>query len=480
MKESGQKISRRGFLGMGAVAGIAAGVAAMKSSANPKEAFAAEGGAPDLTVKYHNSIDDLFQFTDEFERYDAYKTAFNRIRYAIKGKAEPITDEDYEPFVEMYSKPLVPPYTPGETPGYDRVDSAFKVCAAGTAQAAGAGSGSNPAWYRDKDGTIYNTSFVGNEASDFRYNKKAFAVNPERHEFESIEKATYTIKKVATKYGASIVGIAPYDERFVFKSVIYDVKDAETGKVIPELLDTRKPVEFNFEPKSVIVIGYEMDYEAYKMSPSLITGYTNRQAYCNNGLITFNIAMFLRTLGYNARNSENDMQPLTAWGIMAGLGESSRMGMLVTKEFGPRLRLSVVYTDLELNYDKPKTFGVREFCEVCQVCADLCPSGAVSKVKSPYDPENKPMTIGEQKGVIGKWYLHSQKCLSNWYFPVGQCELCVAVCPYNKPQTWNHDLVKLVTLVPGLNSLARYFDHFFGFGSPATQEEMIAFWERTV
>ena len=60
------------------------------------------------------------------------------------------------------------------------------------------------------------------------------------------------------------------------------------------------------------------------------------------------------------------------------------------------------------------------------------------------------------------------------------CGICITVCPYNKPQTWNHDLVKVVTLVPGLNRLARYFEHFFGFGYLATKDELVDFMVRDI
>ena len=53
----------------------------------------------------------------------------------------------------------------------------------------------------------------------------------------------------------------------------------------------------------------------------------------------------------------------------AGLGELSRMGTLVTEEYGSRVRLAKVFTDLEIKPDRPKTFGVWAFCKRCKKCA---------------------------------------------------------------------------------------------------------------
>ena len=59
--------------------------------------------------------------------------------------------------------------------------------------------------------------------------------------------------------------------------------------------------------------------------------------------------------------------------IDAGLGELGRNGLLTTEQFGPRLRLCKVLTDLPSELDSPVDMGVQHFCETCERCAEACP-----------------------------------------------------------------------------------------------------------
>ena len=61
-------------------------------------------------------------------------------------------------------------------------------------------------------------------------------------------------------YGADLVGIAPYDERWIYSSQVC-VPTTMSGEVIKEKANLHQEIDFGFEPKSVIVFAVEMDYE---------------------------------------------------------------------------------------------------------------------------------------------------------------------------------------------------------------------------
>ncbi|MDW7709924.1 MAG: hypothetical protein SCH98_05575 [Deferrisomatales bacterium] len=65
--------------------------------------------------------------------------------------------------------------------------------------------------------------------------------------------------------------------------------------------------------------------------------------------------------------------------VDAGLGEISRMGYVITKEYGPRVRLGGVTTDLPLVPDRPVDIGVEDFCTICKKCARCCPSRSIPR-----------------------------------------------------------------------------------------------------
>ena len=91
------------------------------------------------------------------------------------------------------------------------------------------------------------------------------------------------------------------------------------------------------------------------------------------------MAAFIANLGYpaTANHFSHYDALLVPLAVDAGLGELSRMGYLITKEFGPRVRLAAVTTDLPLVPDKPVDIGVRDFCSICKKCAVCCPSGSI-------------------------------------------------------------------------------------------------------
>ncbi len=125
--------------------------------------------------------------------------------------------------------------------------------------------------------------------------------------------------------------------------------------------------------------------------------------------------------------SLNDTALTIPLAIQAGLGEYGRHGLLITKEFGPRVRLGKVFTDLPLTYDQPITFGVREFCEICRRCTQACPPKAISNDP----PDAKVHNVSNIKSV-NKWSVDAEKCFGFWVKQNSDCSICVRVCPYNK------------------------------------------------
>jgi epoxyqueuosine reductase QueG len=106
-----------------------------------------------------------------------------------------------------------------------------------------------------------------------------------------------------------------------------------------------------------VAIAVEMDYETIALSPSSLEGAATGLGYSRMSSVGYSVATFIRALGYRAFANGNDVSLSIPYAIAAGLGELGRHGMLITPEYGPRVRLVKVFTELELKPDKPKTFG---------------------------------------------------------------------------------------------------------------------------
>jgi len=237
---------------------------------------------------------------------------------------------------------------------------------------------------------------------------------PEPYPFDSAEQATADIRKVAAFAGADLVGVCAYDDRWMYDG-IYDTK----GK--------SKPLDIPDDLTSVIVTGEAMDKELTATVPSALAGSATGMGYTNDCVTLLTMAQYIRNLGYRAYATMNDSALAVPLAVQAGLGEGGRHSLLITPEFGARLRLGKIFTDMPLVHDKPMSFGVQEFCMICNRCAKGCPPKAIS-----FDaPSDKIFNRSNLKGVV-KWSTDAEKCFKFWVNQNTDCSICIRVCPYNR------------------------------------------------
>lgn len=238
---------------------------------------------------------------------------------------------------------------------------------------------------------------------------------------------TQEVKSLARYLGADLVGIARLEESYVY-------------------LDRNVPYTY------VVSLAVEMDYNLIKLAPSRRTSTTLWKAYNDLSEITVHLAAHIRGMGYPARAHHQGTGELllVPCAVDAGLGELSKMGFLITKKYGPRVRLAAVTTDLPLEVDQPVDLGVQDFCEKCSKCARHCPSKAI--------PEKKTWVRG-----VHKWQLDGDRCVETFSKTFG-CTMCIRYCPWNKPDTLLHKISRGVAVRSALarSLLTQADDWFYG------------------
>ncbi|HMA77037.1 MAG TPA: 4Fe-4S dicluster domain-containing protein [Candidatus Krumholzibacteriaceae bacterium] len=201
--------------------------------------------------------------------------------------------------------------------------------------------------------------------------------------------------------------------------------------------------------KTAIVIVAPMNVEMFKKAPSNSVIQESARKYVETAKISNLIASYIRTFGYGARahNDANYETLCVPLAVDAGLGELGRMGLLVHKRYGPSVRLAVVTTELELPGSKRKDFHIESFCKFCKKCSDNCPTGSISGGSEP-----------ESRG-FKHWSIDQEKCFSYWRKIGSDCGICLAVCPYSKPDNLMHRLVRFYISRNILNQrVALFFD----------------------
>lgn len=268
------------------------------------------------------------------------------------------------------------------------------------------------------------------------------------------EDNTRRVKGFGRYCGADLVGIGPLNPANVYSHV-----GRSSGKWgAPVVCD---------HPHA-IVLAVEMDYDMVRHAPHHIATTESSFKYYKVGNAAMAVASYIRNMGYSARaHIDGNYRVLcTPTAVDAGLGELGRLGLLITPQFGPRVRLAVVTTDMPFVLDHPIQFGVQDFCEFCRKCAANCPSGAIER-------HGKK----EVNGVV-KWQSSQEACFSYWRRAGSDCSICLKVCPYSHPGNVLHNLMRVaVGRNPFSRRVALLLDDFF-YGRRPTVTYQLPRWHR--
>jgi ferredoxin len=226
------------------------------------------------------------------------------------------------------------------------------------------------------------------------------------------------IKGFARYLGADLVGCTRLNPAYVYSHI------------------GRSPGPFGapitLQHDNAVAIAVEMSPDMVRLAPGLPTTTETAFKYFEVGKIAMILARTITLLGYQARAHVDGNYRVMCVPVAAdaGLGELGRLGLLITKRFGPRVRLAVVTTNLPLVPDDPVPFGVQHFCDLCKKCAAICPSGSI-------DSGSRDVYAG-----VLKWQTRQDTCYRTWRTQGSDCNLCVKVCPYAHPTTFVHNLVR--------------------------------------
>ncbi len=268
---------------------------------------------------------------------------------------------------------------------------------------------------------------------------------------------TRVIKQAARWIGADRVGVAKLNPLWIYTHW------GQHNAMYTHAAKHGDSIEIPPEYDNVIVMIHGMDYDMMRRTPNVEPetdiGYS-KAAWCAASLATF-----VAELGYKAIPSVNELGLSIPMAVDAGLGELGRHGQLITREYGPRVRISKVFTNLPLVPDSPIDIGVQGFCEKCELCAKHCPSRALmtgERTDKAWDQSNA-------EGIM-KWPIKAMKCFDWWVKNGTHCSVCIRVCPWNKPNNVLHKTVRLFAERNILTRVIVFMDQFLGYGKQSKPE----------
>lgn len=157
--------------------------------------------------------------------------------------------------------------------------------------------------------------------------------------------------------------------------------------------------------------------------------YRSVNAYIDH--VTLRIVLLLQSLGYHAlaipASQSINLEGYDYSGLFqhrtaatrAGLGWIGKNACLITKEFGPRVRLGTVLTNMPVDYNMPIDDSK---CGACDLCVRACPP--IALVGSNWD-----------KSVVRESLVSARTCsthMSKHYKHIGRgvvCGICIKACP---------------------------------------------------
>ena len=309
-------------------------------------------------------------------RYDSKNIIFSRVMW----------DSSWKGYRRMYDEKVPSIISNGEL-GYSRVDFALAYAS----------------WIVHD---AFEGGFSWEKIKPYRASVDTVEIDWAKTKYEVYDlcRMSIFIKRAARLFGASLIGVCKLNRDWVYADV--DV-----------------PERFG----AVIVMAVEMDAGGIATSPSAPAAAATGVGYSKMAFILAGMGEFIRNLGYEAIQCGNDTALSIPLAIDAGLGELGRNGLLITPQYGSRVRLCKILTDLPLEADKPIEFGVKEFCKQCKLCAEQCEAGAISMDD---EPSFEPTCRSNNPGAL-KWYVDVERCYLYWCENGVDCSTCIKVCPYS-------------------------------------------------
>jgi len=146
--------------------------------------------------------------------------------------------------------------------------------------------------------------------------------------------------------------------------------------------------------------------------------------------------VYLENLGYNvlpvaaSQMDPHNKNELTSFfshktaARLSGLGHIGKSALMITKEYGPRVRFGTLLTNLPIEADTPMT---ENLCGSCQICVKTCPAQAIQGIN---------FSIGNARDTI--YDAHKCHDYIKEHFQISGggtvCGICINRCPLGQPK----------------------------------------------
>lgn len=176
-----------------------------------------------------------------------------------------------------------------------------------------------------------------------------------------------------------------------------------------------KSIDSEINHENVIILAIEMDEKIIKTSPGEIAKNLNKGFYDKFRNITEDLAEYLEINGFKTQIAYPNeiLMDLPLLAQKAGLGYIGQSGLLITPEFGSKIKLAGILTSIDssiFNKNINNHKWIKEQCKDCGECIENCESKALIKTDKDIAELSQSKCIGSEEG----------------------CTYCIEKCPFNE------------------------------------------------
>jgi len=225
-----------------------------------------------------------------------------------------------------------------------------------------------------------------------------------------LERKKRVFCRIPFRYGGSRLSARPSDVLPSVKSII--------------VLIHFTPIAGDYSVKDMILVVADILRRKLKINTHVL----NKFGRPDKKNIIGTESSFLESTGYDARKKIVLLKELAYY---AGLGQYGKNSLIINKSFGSDIKIQTLFTEENLEYDKPILPKVHPFCKGCNICIKACPFKIIFKYKLISRADvchcakiEKPVIAGRIPKKNALW--HSA--------PIAQkihCRACQSFCPVN-------------------------------------------------
>lgn len=249
-----------------------------------------------------------------------------------------------------------------------------------------------PAEVLDRESAKLFSKYLRGTFKGFQQARKTKYGNENNKKTEVTPDFWKNFEKKARELDVDLISYTPVNENFIFK-------------------------DFKVYGRKCVILGMEIKWDKIKEAPGAICEIELFRVYKELGDVTLELAEHLKEQGYKSE-AHHPFGGKLLYGphaVAANLGILGRNGLILTSEFGPRQRWSIITTDAEIPKREETDFSaLKEFCETCGACVRGCKGGSV--YETPIEKENGVITHIDRSKCI-------QSILDNNY-----CSYCLRIC----------------------------------------------------